>query len=107
MRLPCCRSAWPSIHAPMASRSWLEVSFMAMRMSACESTSLCTTAGRWAAADDFLDVAEQAFPAFDRTLRRPQIGFVENEVERFLVAFVEGLGKRRHKAAARRCSRAR
>ena len=60
-----------------------------------------------AAADDFLDVAEQAFPAFDRTLRRPQIGFVENEVERFLVAFVEGLGKRRHKAAARRCSRAR
>ena len=29
-----------------------------------------------AAADDFFDMAEQTFPAFDRPLRRPQIGFV-------------------------------
>src|SRR5215472_17593013 len=115
MRLASCRSAWPSLHAPMASRSWLEVSFMAIRMSACESTSLCTTAGRCVIsqgmkprtrprAHDFFDMTEKAFPAFDRTLRHPQIGFVENEVERLFIAFVERLAKRRHKTAACRAA---
>jgi hypothetical protein len=29
-----------NIHPPIASRSWLAVSFIAIRMSACDSTSL-------------------------------------------------------------------
>jgi len=47
MCLPSARSAWPSIQRPTASRSWLEVSLMDSRMSAWDSTSLCSTAGRW------------------------------------------------------------
>jgi hypothetical protein len=42
------------------------------------------------------------FPPFDRPLRRPQIGLVENEVQRLLVRFVQRFGKRRHEAPARR-----
>jgi hypothetical protein len=57
-----------------------------------------------AAADDFFDMTEKAFPAFDRTLRRPQIGFVENEVERLFIAFVERLAKRHHETAACRAA---
>jgi hypothetical protein len=47
MRCPAARSAWRSIQRPTAARSWLAVSFIDTRMSAWESTSLCSTAGRW------------------------------------------------------------
>jgi hypothetical protein len=48
------------------------------------------------------DMAEEAFPAFDRPLRRPQIGPVEDEVQRLLVRLVERFGKSRHEPSARR-----
>jgi hypothetical protein len=38
-----------------------------------------------AAPNDFLNMAEEAFPAFDRSLWRPQIGFVEDEMQRLFV----------------------
>ena len=47
-------------------------------------------------------MAEEAFPAFDRPLRRPQIGPVEDEVQRLLVRLVERFGKSRHEPSARR-----
>ena len=46
-------------------------------------------------------MAEEAFPAFDRPLRRPQIGLVEHEVQRLLVRLVKRFGKRRHETPAR------
>ena len=104
MRLPSCRSAWPSIQPPIASRSWLDVSFIAIRMSACAQHVLVhdrrplrdqprdKTADA-AAADNFFDIAEQAFPAFDRPLRRPEIGFVEDQLQRLFVGFVKSFGK--------------
>jgi hypothetical protein len=112
MHFPSCRSAWPSIHAPIASRSWLAVSFIAIRMSACESTSLCTTAGRCVITHGMkprtrprrtisLDMAEETLPAFDRPLRRPQIGLVENEVQRLFIRLVQRFGKCRHETPAR------
>src|SRR5215213_3936192 len=55
-----------------------------------------------AAAHDLLDMTEQAFPAFDRPLRCPQIRLVENQVQRFLIGLVDRFGKGRHEAAARR-----
>jgi hypothetical protein len=58
-------------------------------------------AAHTAAADDFLDVTQEAFPAFDRPLRRPKIRLVENEVQRLLVRLVQRFGERRHEAPAR------
>jgi hypothetical protein len=55
-----------------------------------------------AAAHDFFDVAEKTFPAFDRPLRRPQIGFVEDEMQRLLVGFVQRFAESRHETPARR-----
>jgi len=43
--LPADRLGPRSMRRPHP-RSWLAVSFIAIRMSACDSTSLCTTAGR-------------------------------------------------------------
>jgi hypothetical protein len=112
MRLPSCRSAWPSIHPPIASRSWLEVSFIAIRIGLRQHVLVHhgralrdqprdeTTYA--AAPDDFLDMPEETLPPFDRPLRRPQIGLVEDEVQRLLVRLVERFGKSRHEPSARR-----
>jgi hypothetical protein len=70
---------------------------------------LCTTAGRCvinheashaAAPNDFFYMAVEAFPAFDRPLRRPQIRFVEDQMQRFLISFVKRLGKGGHETPA-------
>ena len=54
-----------------------------------------------AAADNFFDIAKQAFPAFDRPLRRPEIGFVEDQLQRLFIGFVKSLAKCGHKPPAR------
>jgi hypothetical protein len=54
-----------------------------------------------AAPDDFLDMAEETLPAFDRPLRRPQIGLVEHEMQRLVIRLVQRFGKSRHEAPAR------
>jgi hypothetical protein len=43
---------------------------------------------------------EQPLPAFDRPLRRPQIRFVEDKMQRFLIRLVDRFGKGRHELPA-------
>jgi hypothetical protein len=47
---------------------------------------------------------QKAFPAFDRPLRRPQIGLVEHKVQRFLIRLVKRFGECRHETTARRAT---
>ena len=48
---------------------------------------------RAAAADDLLDMAEETLLALNGALRRPEIRFVEHEMQRLLVCLVKRLGK--------------
>jgi hypothetical protein len=56
------------------------------------------------APDDLFDVTEEAFPTFDRPLWRPQIRFIEDEMQRLLVRLVKRLSKGAHETPAGRAA---
>ena len=57
-----------------------------------------------AAAHDLLDPAQEQLRIRQRSLRRPQVGLVQHQVQRLAVRLVERLGERRHEPAQGRAA---